>query len=207
MINNILRYLGYEDQVIDDKTQESLNKAMDYVKNLKGKYVYKILENEEEIFKILKTSSRQLEKILKGASKFVIYAGTLGIEFDKTLRRWQVQSPSDGMILNACASVRIESIIETMVNDIEEKEKLHAGQPYSPGYGDLSLSVQENLLSYLQADKKVGIVHNQSYIMIPSKSITGVFGLFKEKSLKSYEICDGCILRMTCDQKLCRRKI
>ena len=207
MINNILRYLGYENQVIDDKTQESLNKAMDYVKNLKGKYVYKILENEEEIFKILKTSSRQLEKILKGASRLVIFAGTLGIEFDKTLRRWQFQSPSDGMILNACGSVRIESVIDAMINKIEKEEGLIAGPPYSPGYGDLSLSTQEYLLSYLQADKTIGIIHNESYVMMPCKSITGVFGLFAEKSLNSYEICDDCLLRMTCDQKICRRKI
>ena len=207
MIDDILRYLGYEGQVIDDKTQESLNKAMDYVKSLKGKYVYKILDDDQQIFNVLKTSSRRLEKILAGSSRIVVYAGTLGIDFDKTLRRWQVQSPSDGMILNACGSVRIESLIEAMVKDIEKKEKLHAGPSYSPGYGDLSLRAQENLLSYLQAHKKVGIIHNENYVMMPCKSITGVFGLFKEKSLKSYEICDDCILRMTCDQKICRRKI
>jgi hypothetical protein len=159
---DVLRYLGYEDQGIDLKTSTALEEGIKYTENITGSTVYKIYDSKDDLMKILETSSQSLKKILNGCEKVVIFAATLGQEFEKTLRTWQVKSLSEGMILNACGSGRIEDIVESMIKDIEKKEELFAGPPYSPGYGDLSLKVQKNILSVLEGQKRIGIVINKS---------------------------------------------
>ena len=48
---------------------------------------------------------------------------------------------------------------------------------YSPGYGDLSLEVQSEVLKVLNADKILGIKLGANLLMTPKKSITAVQGV------------------------------
>ena len=46
--------------------------------------------------------------------------------------------------------------------------------------GDLPITVQPDLLKILDAEKRLGITLNASYMMSPSKSVTAVIGIVKE---------------------------
>jgi cobalamin-dependent methionine synthase I len=48
---------------------------------------------------------------------------------------------------------------------------------FSPGYGDLSLSVQSDLLNVLDARRNIGLTLSDSLMMIPQKSVTAIVGL------------------------------
>ena len=58
---------------------------------------------------------------------------------------------------------------------LSRKQKLKPR--YSPGYGDLSLSVQKDVLNILNADKILGIKLGENLLMIPKKSITAIQGV------------------------------
>ena len=48
---------------------------------------------------------------------------------------------------------------------------------YSPGYGDLPLSVQPALLDALDAGRRLGVTLTESLLMVPMKSVTAVVGI------------------------------
>lgn len=204
---DVLRYLGYEGQIIDSDTEDDLNNFIKVASEFKGASVYKILDREKDANLISKLAfkSNGLDNILKGCQRIVYFAATLGTPFERCLKQWQYKSPTKMFILSACGSDRIEIIIDEMVKTIEEKENQYAGLRYSPGYGDFELSSQKTLIDFLEAHKKIGISINSSFVMMPSKTVTGLFGLSDEILENNYSVCDDCLNRTTCDRKICRR--
>ena len=48
---------------------------------------------------------------------------------------------------------------------------------FSAGYGDLPLTVQREIFSQLNPDRKIGLTLNESLLMSPSKSVTAFAGI------------------------------
>ena len=48
---------------------------------------------------------------------------------------------------------------------------------YSPGFGDLPITVQKEFLNLLDAGRRMGITLGESFLMAPSKSVTAIIGL------------------------------
>jgi cobalamin-dependent methionine synthase I len=48
---------------------------------------------------------------------------------------------------------------------------------FSPGFGDLPLTVQAEILGLLDAGRRMGITLSDSFLMAPSKSVTAIIGL------------------------------
>ena len=51
---------------------------------------------------------------------------------------------------------------------------------FSPGYGDLPLAMQREVMDALDCGRTVGITLSDSLLMTPSKSVTAIIGM-KEK--------------------------
>ena len=49
---------------------------------------------------------------------------------------------------------------------------------FSPGYGDLPLEMQVEILKILDAQKIMGLYLNDSYLITPSKTVTAIIGLY-----------------------------
>ena len=49
---------------------------------------------------------------------------------------------------------------------------------FSPGYGDLSMNVTEDIITILNATKRIGLSVTRSLMMSPVKSVTAIAGLF-----------------------------
>ncbi len=48
---------------------------------------------------------------------------------------------------------------------------------FSPGYGDLPLALQPDLLHFLNAQRWVGITVGKTLLMSPMKSVTAIMGI------------------------------
>ena len=48
---------------------------------------------------------------------------------------------------------------------------------FSPGYGDLPLTVQKEFMTLLDCAHLIGINLNESLLMSPSKSVTAIIGM------------------------------
>jgi cobalamin-dependent methionine synthase I len=101
-------------------------------------------------------------------------AVTLGAGVDMLLRRKSVTSPSEHFVCDAVAS----ALAETAADMAEAFFLGSCGHRprYSPGYGDLPLDIQRDVLSLCDAKRLLGINLNDTNLMIPTKSITAIIG-------------------------------
>lgn len=125
----------------------------------------------------LKTESRDLSKVLTDVSEAYVFAVTLGMGAERLLLRYSKISESAHFILDALASSLAEAAADKM-------EKVLLGglskKRFSPGYGDLCLDIQRDILSALSADRLLGISLTDGLLMKPEKSITAIVGIRNE---------------------------
>ena len=122
--------------------------------------------------------SKNLYDILQGSSFAIILAVTTGIGVDRLLNKYSVTSASRHFIMDAIASAAAESFCDYMDNMLRNNP--FKKPRFSPGYGDLSLEIQPDLLGALNATKNLGTTINKSLLMTPVKSITAVMGVYDE---------------------------
>lgn len=117
-------------------------------------------------------SSRRLAKHLTGCSKAVVFAATIGLEMDRLIARSGRLSPATGLMLQAVGTERIEALCDAFCADFPGSRPR-----FSPGYGDLKLSAQNEIFDRLDCPRQIGLTLNDSLIMSPSKSVTAILGL------------------------------
>lgn len=119
--------------------------------------------------------SKNLIKNLGQCNRAVIFAVTLGGGVDRLLIKLGKIMPSEQFVTDAIASALAESACDEAEKVIFESTP-HAPR-FSPGYGDLTLEIQKPLLSFLDAERTLGITLSPSLLMTPTKSITAIAGI------------------------------
>ncbi len=130
-------------------------------------------------FGFMKAYSKNLYKNLHGCSEAFVMALTAGIAVDRELAKLKITSQAEYFITDAAASAAIDSFCDYACNIMGDG--LDCAVRFSPGYGDLSLTLQKPLLERLNAQSLLGISLSPSYLMTPMKSITAVMGIKNEK--------------------------
>lgn len=184
----VLRYLQYKSDIIDEETDRLINECILELKDLgELKYVYRIfninndnttINFEDEI--IIK--SKDLSKLLKNSNKAVLLATTLGLAVENRIRYYSLSSLSKAIIFDACATAYIEALCdhtEAEIKTLAKKEGIGITFRYSPGYGDVSISHQKDVVNSLNATKLIGLTVSESSILIPRKSVTAFIGFDK----------------------------
>lgn len=145
---------------------------------------------------------RDLAGILRGCSRAVLVAATLGQQVDKLINRLQATSMSEAVVLDACASVEAELYCDEVEN--EAMRSLGGGEyltmRYSPGYGDVPLAESAKILSALGAMGKIGLTATESGMLLPIKSITAVIGVANERRDRKRD-CSLCGSSGSCPYK------
>ena len=142
----------------------------------------------------MEIASTDLRKNLEDCDEVLIFAATLGPGPDLLIRRASAQRMSDAVIYQAMSAEMIESYCDEICAQLrrEAAEKgLYLKPRFSPGYGDLPLDLQKDLLRILDAPKKIGLTLTDSLLMMPSKSVTALIGL-TEKLQPDHE--KGCAI-------------
>ena len=75
---------------------------------------------------------------------------------------------------------------------------LYQTDRFSPGYGDLPLTLQPGILAALDAGRRAGITLLPSLLMNPSKSVTAIFGLSQRPQPARVRGCAYCRMQATC---------
>ena len=126
----------------------------------------------------LSVESKDLSKNLLNCDFAIVFCATLGIGVDRLIKKQLAKSSAKGVITNAVASSYIEGYCD-ILNQMF-KEKYRFTQPrYSCGYGDFKISFQKDLLSFLKAEKMIGVYCTDNFLLIPSKTVTAVIGVKK----------------------------
>lgn len=124
--------------------------------------------------------SNSLEKNLQGCERAVLFGATVGLELDRLISRYGKLSPSRAVMLQAIGAERIEALCELFnKNIVDEKaaEGFCSAPRFSPGYGDLDITLQRDIFRVLDCHRKIGLSLNESMLMSPAKSVTAIIGL------------------------------
>lgn len=137
-----------------------------------------------------------MQGYLEHANKVFLFACTLGANADRKLAELQATKPLDALLYSACANTCIESAAEQLQDiaaQTAREQGLFARMRFSPGYGDLPISIQEEFLGAINAQIMLGISTTPSHFMTPSKSISAVIGLYSRREhAKDYALCSEC---------------
>lgn len=182
--SEILRYLGYRGNEITEVVEENIKAAIALSnKCIAVKYVWKpftLLKEKEGLTlegsdMVLKGKS--IARHLKKSTRIILFCVTIGSEFDREIQKQMVKNPSLGVILNACGIQAVEKAADAVQKEAEESLECKSGVRFSPGYGDLPLETQEDVMRILDAAKLCGVTINESFLMNPQKSVTAIAGL------------------------------
>lgn len=128
-------------------------------------------------FGLFKIKSKQLSKNLEGCKNAVVFAATVGIDFDREIAKYTRVSPSRALLVSAMGTERVEALCDAFVNEYEENNGVKLRPRFSPGYGDLPLEAQRDIFLLLDPAKRVGITLGESLLMTPTKSVTAFAGI------------------------------
>ena len=200
-----LRYLGAGDCPPERARREMAAVARELTERLWPKYTYRVfsLNHEPEGIRLVEADILLQGKLagtmLADCRQAAVLACTLGAEFDAMLRREQVRDMGKAAMLNACGSALVESGCDEVEEKIAERFPGHfLTDRFSPGYGDLPLSLQPSICAALDTQRRLGVVVSDSYLMNPVKTVTAVIGLAEKPQMARIRGCAFCAVRETC---------
>ena len=182
----ILRYAG-----VRGKNAEMDELLDSCIEEISGKLSYKVCYREFEVKTLdyelnlgfATTKSLSLAKNLQSCEKIVLFCATVGVEMDRIINKYSLISPARSIMMQAVGSERVEALCDKFCAEISEglDEGYKCRPRFSPGYGDLPLELQREIFTTLNPQRNVGVVLNDNMFMSPSKSVTAIIGIEKDK--------------------------
>lgn len=205
----VLRYLGYKGQNINDNIMEIIEECRKEIKKIitpRVIYRYNTIDIKEYGVEVLNTNliltGNDIKNHLKNSRECVLMAVTLGNDIEKKTRLYEKTNLTKALILDACATTAVEEVCDSIEETVKEYVKVKGMDitfRYSPGYGDLPLDIQNSFLRALDAQKLIGLTVSENNLLFPRKSVTAIIGIVnkdiknKKKSCKecsNYEYCN-----------------
>ena len=124
-----------------------------------------------------------LRQHLADCGEILLFACTAGAETDRRIARAKLQSPAKGLLMHAIGAQQVEGGCDRLCARLAAQfPNRQLTDRFSPGYGDLPLEMQRDVMKALDCGRTVGITLSESLLMAPSKSVTAIIGM-KEKDL------------------------
>lgn len=197
----ILRYLGYGREQAEEAVMELIDScaaelsAAAEPKHLSREYELRLLPCDEIDGGCFQVKSRNLSRNLKDCGQVIVFAATLGAGVDHLIQKYNKLQMSRAVVIQSASAAMIEAYCDgvcSQMRQVYEGEGLYLRPRFSPGYGDFPLQCQPRLLDALEAGKRIGIKLTDSYLMMPSKSVTAVIGVSKKPYRCEVKGCEAC---------------
>ena len=206
--SEVLRYAGHRGQAIDDRISALVDAAISSCHRLaRPKHIYRVFAIAQRASGLgladtdTVLTGNDIAMHLRGAQQVALIAATLGVEIDNEIRRLEHTDITASLMLDAAATEGIEkymNLVEETLRLEAEKDMLTLGTRFSPGYGDLPLTLQHDMLRLLDTSRRIGLTCLDSAIMLPRKSVTALVGLFFEPQQPRRSKCEACVWRTQC---------
>ncbi len=199
-LGQVCRFLGYPRDVIpDERTCKQVAKAIHQVaQQAEPRKTYREFLREE-VTHLLK--GEDIRQHVENCGQVLLLAVTLGSQMDELLRKTAVTGMDEAVILEAAANALIEQVAAQTEGELRQhygEKGLFITPRYSPGYGDLPLETQPDLLQLLEAGKTIGLYASKEHLLTPRKSITAICGIAKTPVEGHLAGCQTCALQGTC---------
>lgn len=214
--NEMLRYLGYGGQHLDDELArriELVAEELELSVEPRGvRQVYAVDATGTDASgapcirlagTAIELGGRDIYRHLKDARLCAVLACTLGMECERHLRTLGSQRPLESAVYDAACSAYVEAAVEQM--DARTRADAHdvglsTNWRFSPGYGDCPLEAQPRILGALNATRLLGLTTTATNLLMPTKSVTAVIGLFEGDvhDANTRPTCGICRMRLHC---------
>ncbi len=205
-LDEVLRYMGADRS--DPQLVETAERSVAVLsKAIAPKYIYRKFDILREPAGIRLAGSdviligQDIALHLKGCQACYLLAGTLGASADRTIKLGSLKSMLEGLALNSAATELTENLMDSAQAEIGQKEAENGGyltSRFSPGYGDLPISLQKELLFLCDAPRKIGLSVTENNILTPKKSVTAILGVSDHPTLGKIKGCAFCNMRERC---------
>lgn len=201
MIREALRYLGYGACEAEKSTFEMIRECFEELdQTAKERIVYRVFELRMQRdglieFGNMQIESRSLSDNLKGCEKVILLGATLGVEVDILMRRCFCTDMARAVVLQACAAAFLEEYLDECQEELSgemAKEGYFLRPRFSPGYGDFSILYQRDILRLIDTARKIGLSMTEGSMLTPTKSVTALIGLSRERKDCHRKGCDAC---------------
>ena len=208
----VLRYLGYRGQVMSPEMSEMIERTMREAEQIvePRHCFFEFSASERENGILIKENGllllgESIKKHLANCDRIILFAATLGVEIERRLHIYETCDMTKAVILDCCGSALIETYSDIICDEIASRmaeKNLYLTTRFSPGYGDLPLSMQRDFLRVTNAQRQIGLTCNEQFLMFPRKSVTAIIGItsVQPKSCAG-ERCDTCSMNTTCTVK------
>lgn len=206
IIKEVLRYLNVPYRTAEESLKRQILEAYkDLTSVATPRTTYQLFEmdiNENVISLndvLFHVVSEDLAHLLKNCKQVYLMATTIGGEVDKKISIAQQTDMMKALIYNGCANVMIEEVCDHIESQIMKElgPNEFLTMRYSPGYGDVALKVQKDILNVLETAKRAGITTTKAGMLIPLKSITAFIGISNVKEERQ-KTCSQCLMHETC---------
>lgn len=207
----VLRYLGYKGQDIDDNLKEIIDKCINLTKNrINPRYILRVYPIERRI-KVegigskkylvdlkgtnITLDSKDIYNLLEECSECLVMASTLGLDIEREIKKYSYVDLTKGIVTDSCATTAIEEVCNIVENTYRRgliENGKYLTTRYSPGYGDLSIETNRQLINLLDTQNKIGLTITESNIMIPRKSVIAILGISERTKLNRKKSCLSC---------------
>jgi len=144
-----------------------------------------VREDNVKIREAFTVASSSLAERFFRSSRVTILAVTLGAVICERIDRLEEEEKiTEALTLDAAASAAVEALadsVQLMLGQQASKEGFALTKRYSPGYGDLPLAYQNNIIDILDG-RKYNISVSDSLILLPRKTVTA-FIAWREKQI------------------------
>lgn len=148
-----------------------------------------------------------LEHIIDEAESLALFAVTLGDDVSQDIADFfAAANPADGYILDQIASFAADELAQVAARRFADNQGAgpsSAVLPYSPGYCGWNVSGQRALFAHLEPDE-LGITLNDSCLMHPTKSVSGVLVL---APIDAHDFSPAFPCCTTCTTLSCQERI
>lgn len=198
--DEVLRYLGYKNQVIDDNLIDLVDECIKLtLTTINPRYIYikHTLDLNNDTLRIEGSrcvlEGRDIEALLKNSSECILSVATLGVEIEKLIKIFAYKDMTKSLILDACATTAIEAVCDLIEINIKSElkdSKENITYRYSPGYGDLPIEANKLILDILDAQKNIGLTITNHNLLIPRKSVVAIMGVIDNNKSQSAKVCN-----------------
>lgn len=141
-------------------------------------------------------------EMLAESDTAVLLVCTLGAAFDRLMQEWEARDMARAAVMDFCGSAWTEAVCDEAEQEIRSRfPGKYLTDRFSPGYGDLPLSLQADFLQALDAGRKLGITVNESFLLLPCKSVTAVAGVADRPQRARIRGCAACSLKESCEYR------
>lgn len=191
---NAMRYMGCPNGIPSGLEAAVEECESELCRVMTPRYTY-VVRSYEDAARIL--SGEDIARHLSGCHKVAVMAVTLGASVDELIRKYQSGDVARAVITDAEASAAVEVLCDCVQREIESASGERTTTRFSPGYGDYPLTLQQDVLDFVDAGRKIGLFTGAGGMMTPSKSVTAVVGIGNDGPSRSAG-CAECGMKDTC---------